>query len=282
MLARLLDLNAKRTGGRNPNGFAGVEPTWYVSATEASMWDPIIREQVRGETEEISGFLNRPFTDAELALGLHSFLLWVLQGKAMKAQGLQEAFNAHTGDTTGSARATATDYARCVLGASSYSPGVRNTFPAFDRDKEQAMARQAIGFGHPDKAAWDGCPTRVCILATRCLAKRLTEDRSGVGDYFVMHTEEAHGVVHRWLAEHVGEATAQAMDIALLRMLDPLLSSPGAGIQVVPLNREVPRLHDAPSTPPGSDIPALNQGCGCLMLFAVGTAAVYVTRALLA
>ncbi len=172
--------------------------------------DEMIREETHRAVSTMKSFIERPFTDAEAALGLHSFCLWMLQSYLMKHEGSQFDLDMHFNQPNVSARQTAIDYVNSLLDYDPPPLGVRRKFPSFAPEREVELALARVTPDSPEVAEWYDCLTRCMILMTRGIAYELHNDNLNAIEYLGINAPaELLAASSRWLAEAFDADTAE-------------------------------------------------------------------------
>ena len=182
--------------------------------------DQMVRTEIRNAAQEFSSYLDRDFSEQELALGFASFVLWYLHGLDLQARDDDEGFSHHIGAANQTARDSAVVFSLRVAGDRKVLPALILHFHAFDPTREAEVAALRIGPSDERWSEWKQSLTRVLILVTRSLAWALIQDRYTTVDVVLAQPAIALRFALEWLAEATDGSLSSALGEALLDQVE--------------------------------------------------------------
>ena len=171
-----------------------------------------IVEEARTASRRHRDFIQRDFSEAEMALGFQSFCLWMISCHVLKSRGEELEFEFYFDNPNVSARGVAAEYSARVLGKGSVVGNIRKKFPSFDHTIESSMAADPVSPGAPEWKRWEHSLTRIVILLTRSIAYALVGDELNMLEFVSINKpKELIRISRDWLSENLGRQLADEL-----------------------------------------------------------------------
>ncbi len=181
----------------------------------------LVKREAFSAVADGTSYVNRPFTETEMALGLHAFVYWLAEARALALSDQVDRLQMHMGAPNESARMAARIYAYKVAGRSTVINEVKKRFPSFAPEREEHLAAYPVSPSSGEWADWEQCLTRVLILIVRNLAYQLVlHDSLDAIKRLSNDIDAILQISTLWVGECFGDQTAINLMLGLMVSLE--------------------------------------------------------------